>query len=184
MKNLKEPLRNYINDTLNPITNMELALEYEKIGQGAAALSFFLRTAELVYESNPLLAYTCILKTWKQMSNTTRRPVWEIEQLFTAVTFLPSRAEAYYFLSRKASDKDNHKESYMYACLGLQFIDKESLPYEIDGYKPYKLHFQKALSSWYCGQREESRKIFNMLSTQEGIEKEDMELIKKNVLYV
>ena len=87
MKNLKEPLRKYINDTLNPITNMELALEYEKIGQGAAALSFFLRTAELVYETDPLLAYTCILKTWKQMNNTTRRPVWEIEQLFTAVTF-------------------------------------------------------------------------------------------------
>ena len=181
---LKNKLTAYINDTLNPITNMELGLEYENIGQGAAALSFFLRTAELVYETDPLLAYTCILKTWLQMKNTTRRPVWEMEQLFTAAAFQPQRAEAYYFLSRKASDKDEHKESYMYACLGLQFINKESLPYEIDGYKPYKLHFQKALSSWYCGQRQESKEIFNMLSTQEGIEKEDMKLIKKNVLYV
>ena len=33
-------------------------------------------------------------------------------------------------------------------------------------------------------QRKESREIFNMLATQEGIEEEDMELIKKNVLYV
>ena len=44
---LKNKLTAYINDTLNPITNMELGLEYENIGQGAAALSFFLRTAEL-----------------------------------------------------------------------------------------------------------------------------------------
>ena len=181
---LKNKLTAYINDTLNPITNMELGLQYESIGQGAAALSFFLRTAELVYETDPLLAYTCILKTWLQVKNTTRRPVFEMEQLFTAAAFQPQRAEAYYFLSRKKSDKDEHKESYMYACLGLQFIDKEPLPYEVDGYKPYKLYFQKALSGWYGGQREESRKIFNMLSTQEGVEEEDKKLINKNVLYV
>lgn len=181
---LQNKLEAYIQNTDFPITNMELALEYEKIGQGAAALSFFLRTAELTYESNPLLAYTCILKTWLQMKNTTRRPLFEMEQLFTAAAFQPSRSEAYYFLSRKLSDKEQYKEAYMYANLGIEFIGKEPLPYEVKGYKPYKLYFQKALSGWYCGQREESRVLFNMLATKKGIENEDMELIKKNVLYV
>ena len=46
MKKLKKSLYKYINSPLDPIANMELGLEYEKIGQGAAALSFFLRAAE------------------------------------------------------------------------------------------------------------------------------------------
>tara|TARA_R110000803_G_scaffold203420_2_gene268985 strand:- start:358 stop:906 length:549 start_codon:yes stop_codon:yes gene_type:complete len=181
---LQNKLEAYINSTLDPITNMELGLEYEKIGQGAAALSFFLRTAELTYKTNPLLAYTCVLKTWLQMYNTTRRPIWEMEQLFTAAAFQPQRAEAYYFLSKKFSDKDEHKEAYMYASIGLEFIDKEPLPYEINSYKSYKLYFQKAFSAWYCGQRKESSKIFDMLSNRRDIDVKDMELIKKNLLYV
>ena len=181
---LKDKLTAYINDTLNPITNFELGLEYEKINQNAAALSFFLRTAELTYETNPLLAYTCILKTWLQVNRTKRRPAYEIEQLYTAVAFQPKRSEAYYFLSRKASDKEDYKESYMYACLGLEFIEKEPLPYLVSNYKPYKLYFQKGLSAWYIGQRKESREIFNMLANQEGIEPEDKILIDKNILYV
>ena len=181
---LQDKLYNYINDTLSPLTNIELGLEYEKIGQGAAALSFFLRTAELTHETYPLLAYTCILKTWLQMCNTTRRPIWEMEQLYTAVAFQPQRAEAYYFLSKKHSDKEEHKASYMYACLGLEFIDKEALPYEIGDYKPYKLYMQKAFSGWYTSQRLESREIFQQLGNMGGIDDKDVELINKNILYV
>ena len=181
---LQDKLHNYINDTLSPLTNMELGLEYEKIGQGAAALSFFLRTAELTHETDPLLAYTCILKTWLQMCNTTRRPIWEMEQLYTAVAFQPQRAEAYYFLSKKYSDKGEHKASYMYACLGLEFTGKDDLPYNVGDYKPYKLLFQKALSSWYVGQRIESRELWNKLSQVPNIDIEDMKLINKNILYV
>ena len=181
---LQNKLEAYINSTLDPTTNIELGLEYEKIGQGAAALSFFLRTAELTYETDPLLAYTCILKTWEQINNTTRRPIWEMEQLFTAIAFMPQQSEAYYFLSKKHSDKDEHKEAYMYSCLGLEFINKEPLPYKIKNYKPYKLYMQKAFSGWYVGQRQESREIFEVLGDKDNIEKSDMELIKKNLLYV
>ena len=82
----------------------------KKLGQGASALSFFLRAAELTWKTDPEFAYCCVLKTWKQMHKTTRRPNWEREQLQTAIAFLPQRPEAYLHLSLwHSSRKDgNH----------------------------------------------------------------------------
>ena len=44
---LKEQVYNYINNPLDPGTNFNTGLYYESIGQTAAALSYFLRCAEL-----------------------------------------------------------------------------------------------------------------------------------------
>ena len=128
MKKLKELLYNYINTPLDPYANIELGLEYEKLGHGAAALSFFLRTAELIHEENPEVAYCCIIKNWKQLNNTTRRPNEEKSQLETAVAFLPKRPEAYYHLSTSYSEEKSWKTAYMYSCLGLEFTNNSILP--------------------------------------------------------
>ena len=42
----------YISDPNNPDTNYWLAYEYEKIGQNAAALSYYLRCAEISEDKN------------------------------------------------------------------------------------------------------------------------------------
>ena len=72
MEKLKEYLLKYIETPLDPYINANLGEEYEKIGQGAAALSYFLRASELTYESDPLLAYNGILKTWVQLNGSIR----------------------------------------------------------------------------------------------------------------
>ena len=63
MGRLKEYLYKYIHNPTDPYINAALGEEYEKIEQGAAALSYFLRAAELTYETDPELAYCCVLKT-------------------------------------------------------------------------------------------------------------------------
>ena len=95
MEQLKKYLYEYLDNTTDPYINAKLAEEYEKLGQGASALSYFLRAAELTWKSDPEFAYCCVLKTWKQMNKTTRRPNWEREQLQTAIALLPTRPEAY-----------------------------------------------------------------------------------------
>ena len=50
MDKLKKDLHNYINEPLNPYFNAELGEAYENLGQGAAALSYFLRAAELLVD--------------------------------------------------------------------------------------------------------------------------------------
>ena len=75
----------YISDTTNPDSNYWLAYEYEKIGQNAAALSYYLRCAEISEDKD--LVYECLLKTWLMLHRTGRRPWYEHQQLLTAITY-------------------------------------------------------------------------------------------------
>ena len=115
------------------------------------------------------------------MNKTTRRPNWEREQLQTAIAFLPQRPEAYLHLSLHHSNKEEWKESYMYACLGLLYTNKEPLPYDVSYPGDYMLIFQKAFSSWYIGQRKESKELWIQLSKMDNIQTEHMNVIKHNI---
>ena len=60
MDKIKKQIYNYIDNPLNAGVNFDTGLYYESIGQTAAALSFFLRCAELT--DNDTLAYEGIIK--------------------------------------------------------------------------------------------------------------------------
>jgi len=181
MGGLKKYLHQYINDPLNPYINAALGEEYEKIGHGAAALSYFLRSAELSHSSDPELAYCCILKTWKQLNITTRRPKYEQEQLQMAVSYLPTRPEAYLHLSLWHSYREEWKPAYMYSCLGLECIDKKPLLYDVNYPGDYMLLFQKAFTCWYIGQRDESKDLWEKLYYMDTTP-EHKEIIKSNCI--
>ena len=53
MKELQKQLHAYIQTPQDAYVNAKLGEEYEKIGQGAAAHSYFLRAAELLHDSDP-----------------------------------------------------------------------------------------------------------------------------------
>ena len=97
MSNLQTHLHNYIDDPLNPHFNAELGEAYEQLGQGAAALSYFLRAAELLVGVDIDLSYNCLLKTWKQVNKIGRRIDWERTQLQLATSYLPTSPETYLF---------------------------------------------------------------------------------------
>ena len=126
------------------------------------------------------MAYCCVLKTWKQLHNTKRRPDYEREQLQTAVAYLPTRPEAYYHLSKIHSSREEWKTSYMYSCLGLQYTNSPPLEYDVGYPGDYMLIFQKAFTSWYIGQREESKSLWLQLSKMKNIPQEYMKIIREN----
>jgi len=181
MDKLKEFLYDYVNNPLDPYINAQLGEEYEKIGQGAAAHSYFLRAAELLHDKDPEMAYCCVLKTWKQIHITTRRPQHEVLQLQTAVAYMPERPEAYLHLSIHYSNLQEWKTSYMYACLGLLYQNKRSLPYNVDYPGDYMLLFQKAFTGWYIGQRKESEELWYELGKLKNISPEHMDIIQDNI---
>ena len=148
MERLKEYLHKYIQDPLDPYINAELGQEYENLGQGAAALSYFLRASELTHDTDPLLAYNGILKTWLQLNRTTRRKNYEKGQLETAISYLPTRPEAYLFLSKWYGEKEQWKTANLYADLGLQHTGKEPLTYDVGYLGDWELKFQKAYVCW------------------------------------
>ena len=176
MNSLKKQLYKYVNNPMDPSINFDLGLEYENIGQTAAALSFYLRCAELTDDKT--VAYESILKTHKCVAKQTRRPVWEQEQLITALTHLPQRPEAYLLLSLWHSAREEWKASNSYAVQGLEMANLTLAPLKSDvGYPGhYALKFQKAFTCWWVGQRELSIELWKELF-------EDLHLFLKDTYY-
>ncbi len=164
-KEIQPLLEKYIYSPHDPEINFWLAWEYEKIGQNAAALSYYLRCAEL--SDNKDLVYECLLKTWYVINKTTRRPVYCHKQLLTAITQHPKRPEAYYLLSRFHEEKKEWKEAYYYASTALELCDLKlpSLRTDVDYPGNFILLFQKALTLWYVGQRDECKKLWKQFIT-------------------
>jgi len=62
MATIEELIELASSDMLNPEHNFKIAREYELIGQTAAAMSFYLRTAEYGYDTHPNLVYASLIK--------------------------------------------------------------------------------------------------------------------------
>jgi len=98
MTDLQKALERYIQDQENPMTNYALAFEYDKLGQGAAAISFYLRCSERTEDS--VLAYTCQIKIAQIFDSQGNRDRTVETTLKKAIAFRPDRPEAYYIYSR------------------------------------------------------------------------------------
>ena len=161
MSKLRELLPQYARDTENAEINFSLALEYEAIGQTAAALSYFLRAAERTADA--LLAYECLLKIGLCFERQGRRGNSVRGAYKHAVCLLPKRPEAYFLLARHYERTGDHVSGYMYSELGLNFCGSGydvALRTNVEFPGKYALIFQKAVSAWWWGKPEESRKLF------------------------
>lgn len=168
---LKSMLKAYIKEPNNPISNWNLALHYDDIGQTATAVSFYLRTAERTEDD--LIKYEALIKAAHcfEKQGTRRFTVKNIMK--HAITVQPLRPEGYYTLSRAvetAEDDDGRWfDAYTMASIGLSvFSPKTTVPLSTKVDYPnkiYALMYQKAHAAWHCGLGEEARSIFLDLHT-------------------
>jgi tetratricopeptide (TPR) repeat protein len=160
--NLNTLLLNYLTSPNNFESNFLLGVEYEKLGQTASAISYYLRAAERTDE--PLLQYECLLKSSMCFQKQGSRNFTVKGLLQHAISLMPDRPEAYYFLSRYYEEQgyDGHwNDCYMMASIGVKtVISKTPLKTIIEYPGDYGLLFQKAVSSWWCGLCDESRSMF------------------------
>lgn len=172
----------YSLDVENPVKNFELALDYEKLGQTASAISFYLRAAELSEDKE--LSYTSLLRMglcFESQGNRNQTVRGAYQQ---AITVLPHRPEAYYLLARNYRNCELYHECYYTCNLSLvtsSFIDKiDSIP-EYPG--KYGIIYEKALSSWWWGKNMESRKLFHFLVDNYWDEMDDShkQSVEKNI---
>jgi len=168
MKSIEELIQNASHDMFNPELNFEIAKKYDELGQNAAAISFYLRAAEYGYESNPIISYTSLIKTSFCLENQTGREHTVSSTLLQAVEYMPTRPEAYFLLSRFYERNQKWQECYTWAEIGLRFATRnESLPADVEYPGAYGLMFEKAVSGWWLGRKEESFNIFNYILTQD-----------------
>lgn len=146
--------------------NFALAEEYERLKQYASAAGFFLRAADLGYKTNPLLTYTSLLKMSLCFSKQKDRTATVLSTLHHAIAFMPSRPEAYFLLARFYERNKDWQKAYTFAELGLQFamvaVHQPTTGY-VDYNGTYCLIFEKAVSGWWIGRKNESRVLFQQL---------------------
>lgn len=176
MFDLQKALREYAYDVENPQKNLALALIYEKLGQYAGAISFYLRTAERTDDKH--LSYFCIIKVAQCFDFQEGRNNTVIAMYKHAICLMPERPEAYYFLSRNYEQIKEHVDSYMISELALFKCDFNSpkLIYDIGYPGKYGIIFQKAVSSWWWGKSAESRKLFKDLADEYYDEMDEMHI--------
>jgi tetratricopeptide (TPR) repeat protein len=95
---LQNLLNNFIQKPENAKNNLDLGIYYDNLGQTAAAVSYYLRTAER--SSSDLIKYQCILRAGlcfiiQGCRNTTVKGLFQ-----HALALQPKRPEAYFLLSR------------------------------------------------------------------------------------
>lgn len=170
IKRIEELVVSLSSDPFSPELNFYLAEEYAKIEQYASAISFYLRCAEYGYGSHPLYVYTALLKVSHSFNKQGGRITTVTNSLLQAIDYLPSRPEAYFFMSQLCERQGNWSECHAWASIGLFVADLkelELLPSKTDYYGRYCLEFEKGISAWWIGQIQESSIILEKLSTMD-----------------
>jgi len=156
-------------NSFDPVLNTLIANEYEKIGQTAAAISFYLRTAEYGYDTHPEHVYASLIRSSICFDGQQNRTHTVRNLLEKAIAYNPQRPEAYFLLARYYERTQKWQECYTMSEIGLVFSGGRlnKLPLDVEYLGKYCLEFEKAVAGWYVGRREESIETFKSLLTQD-----------------
>jgi hypothetical protein len=169
-------LNDVILDYSNPDKIYKLAREYDKLEQGSAAFSYYLRAADMSPGKTikeKWLQYKCmILGSFIYERNGDRDH--SVEGLLKiAIDTFPDRPEAYYFLSKFKQKKNDWRESMMYAAIGLKFEQWHDRFDDDLGYPGINaLRLLYARAKWKTDGRDESKNLAFDLKYKNSISEE------------
>jgi hypothetical protein len=178
---LQQILEIYIEKPKEAIRNFALGVEYERRGQYAAAMSLYLRTAELTEDKD--LQYESLLRNYLMISSQGGRDYSATGQLFHAIALLPTRPEAYLLFARHYQSRNLQQEAYAYACMGLEVCSEDHPQLMTNVQYPgwYSLLVEKAIAGWWIGRCDDSREIFRNVMDNFSMTSEYAELCRNNL---
>ena len=152
-------------DPFNPQLNFECAVEYERINQTASAVSFYLRTAEY---GEGIIVYNSLLKLARCFDDQKDRVNTVTNCILQAIAYDDSYPDAWFLLSQFHERQGNWQECYTFANIGLGWsLCEDELPANVGYNGQYCLEFEKAVSAWWIGRKDESAELLLKLSKQE-----------------
>lgn len=174
-------------DPFNHEKNFAVALEYQALNQTASAVSFYLRTAEYGPTEKSPHVYASLLKMARCFNDQNDRKHTVTNCLLQAIAYWPERPEAYFYLSQFHEREGKWQECYTFAEIGLHCAEFDTLPGDFDYYGKYCLEFEKAVSAYWVGRRDESVVLFIQLKnksiTPEYVNAVDANLRQLNVAF-
>ena len=161
-------------------SNFTLGQCYENEGQTAAAISFYLRSAE--FSSDKLESYESLLRIFICFDKQTNRS-WMAESiLFRAIAHMPDRPEAYSLLCQFYERIKRWNQCYAYSRIGetIQFDDKDVLRTNVGYPGKTVFTFQRSVASWWIGLYNESLHLSYQLKN-EKMPESYMTAIRNNI---
>ena len=110
-----------------------------------------------------------------------RRPQSVKNAILNAINCIPTRPEAWYFLSSHLEMIQDRKESYTAACMTELYKDNYKPTLTDIGYYVFLPQFQKAVTTWWVGNCDEARFLFEDLLKKHKLTEEYTELVYKNL---
>lgn len=166
----------------DPELNFACAVEYQKLNQTASAVSFYLRAAEFGVDTHKEVVYTSLLKIAECFKDQKDRQ-WNVTNyLLHAVSYLPERPEAYFLMSQYYERENQWQECYTWSQMGISAKHNLiKLPADVGYYGFYCLEFQKAISGWWIGRKDESKILLQKLDKYENILPLYKNIVKSNL---
>lgn len=169
-------------DPLDPEKNLAIAVEYEKLGQTASAVGFYLRAAEYGYKTDPLLTYAALLRVSICIEGQRDRSLTVSNVLLQAIAYMPDRPEAYLLMSKFYERSNAWQESYTFAVMGLWYTRQLfDLPVDVGYPGWFALEFQQAIAAWWIGRKDESLRMLRDLSQSRFVTAEYAEAVASNL---
>lgn len=178
---LSKLLYEYVQDPEDPECNFKLGVYYENQGQTATAISYYLRTAERTNDN--LLSYECLLRASICFDKQGTRNFTVKGLLQHAVALEPKRPEGYFLLSRYYERKEEWHDCFMIASVGdkVSLYNNQPLRTWVDYPGDYGILFQKAISSWWCGLCDESKKLLLNLKKDYDLNQHYLDVVNNNL---
>ena len=165
---LNKLLVDYTLDNKNTQKMYNLACEYDKLEQGAAAACFFLRAAD--HENHDsLLQYKALIKTAKIYHREGNRHITVMGLYQNAIQLIPNRPEAYYFLAKLFEEKDDWRLVLLNSSTGLAMAhaDDPDIGVGYPGINSMKLIYAKA--RWKNAGMESGKELLFNLKFKESL---------------
>jgi hypothetical protein len=168
MISIEKLIEDASHDMFNPVLNFEIAKKYEELEQTASAVSFYLRAAEYGHDTHPTIVYASLLKIARCFEDQANREHSVSNALLQAIQYMPARPEGYFLLSRFYERSQKWQECYTFAEMGMMYTTRlDQLPADVEYPGAFVLLFEKGVSAWWLGRKEESLEIFYDLLEQD-----------------
>ena len=181
-KTIESLVVNLSNDPFSPDLNFKCAVEYQNLNQTASAVSFYLRAAEFGIDTHKEITYSSLLKISECFKDQKDRQ-WNVTNyLLHAIAYLPERPEAYFLMSQYYEREGHWQECYTWSQMGmLKKHNLPKLPVETGYENFYCLEFQKSISAWWIGRKDESKMLLEKLNKYENLSPLYKKAIKSNL---
>jgi tetratricopeptide (TPR) repeat protein len=157
-----QPLIDYAHNR-NDTTAFNLASYYEDKDQTAAAISYYLESAELSpYE---FTQYESLIRAALCFEKQKDRQHTVLDLLYKAIALMPERYEAPFHLIRVLNLMQQYHQAYSIASIYLRKYSVGQVPLLRTEYEGiHAIEFEKGLAAWWIGYVEESKSIMYSLS--------------------